>query len=48
VVRVHMGYEYLAYLRYFESLSPILWGLKKELSQSAFGAIYHCVPRYQP
>lgn len=42
---VHMGYEYLAYLRYFESLSRVLWGLKEELSQSAFSTVYHCVSR---
>ena len=42
---VHMGYEYLVYLRYFESLSRVLCGLKEELSQSAFSTVYHCVPR---
>lgn len=39
-----MGYEYLAYLRYFEILSCVLWGLQRELSYSAFSPIYHCVP----
>ena len=38
---VHMGYEYLAYLRYFESLSCVLCGLQRELSQGAFSPVYH-------
>jgi hypothetical protein len=39
---MHVGHEYLGYMRHFGGLSYVLW-VQGELSQGSFSAVNHCI-----